>query len=520
MNSKLISGILAAALLFSIGCTKRFDSINQNPNSPQQVENVQFLLPAIIKNSVRNYSYISQFGASVCGDYYANQFNSQFSDAWTASATEGSFLWNLFDQLRDAENMRILSHDKGLKNNEGVALVLMCWMFEVITDNYGDMPFSQALKGKTDGNFTPVYDRQEDIYYGLMDSLKVANTLLTDGFDPINADILMNGSALRWREFANGLRLRLLMRMSGVASSKIDVGAEMNAIVADPASFPLFASNADQAALSFTEELNNEFPAYHNPPIGDYHLSTTLESNLKNLNDPRIAYFAMPTLNTYGTGSPAYLGVPNSITPSEETNYNGGSNNQSQEAPILMPYLGYPLYASKTAAQGLLMTYSDVQFILAEAKERGLITAGDDAATYYMNGIQQQFAYDASRLDVLNQSIPADDHHFPKSSDIMPDPSYYTQPGVAYTGSTEEKLYKIRIQRWFSLFYTGFEGWSEWRRTGVPKETMTRDNSQIAAWPRRTRYPLNEQTVNAINYADAIKIQGPDDLLTPLWWNK
>jgi hypothetical protein len=520
MSSKLITGSMAFLLLFSAGCTKRFDTINQNPNSPQQVENVQLLLPAIIINSVRNYAYAAQFQASTCGDYYANQYTSQFSDAWTASQTESSFLWNLFNQLKDVENYRLLSIEQGDRNNEGVALVLRCWMFQVMTDNFGDMPYSQAVQGKTSGNFEPAYDKQEDIYSALMDSLKAANTLLANGEDPINSDILMGGSAMRWREFANGLRLRLLMRMSGVTGAGIDVGSEMDAIVSDPSTYPLFASNTDQAALEFTDELNNEFPAYHNPPIGDYHLSTTFETNLKGLSDPRIAYFAMPTPATYGSGSPQYAGVPNCIGTSEST-YGGGANFQSQESPVLMPYLGYPLYASKTAAQGLMLSYSEVQFILAEAKERGLISGGSDAATYYMNGVNDQFAYDESRLDVLNQGISASDHDFAKSSDIVPPASYFTQPGVAYTGTTDEKLYKIRIQKWFALFYTGFEGWSEWRRTGVPKETTIGPDSAIPEWPRRARYPLSEQTINSDNYAKAVQAMGgSDDLVTRVWWNK
>lgn len=519
MNAKIFTGSMALGLLFTIGCTKRFDDINQNPNGPQQIANEQLLVPAIIKNSVRNYAYISQFGAGVVGDYYANQYNSGFDDAWTASQTEGGFLWNFFDQLKDVENLRVLSHQKGDKNNEGVALVLRSWMFQVMTDNFGDMPCSKAVHGKSTGNFAPVYDKQEDIYYALMDSLKVANTLLATGTDPINSDILMGGSALRWREFANGLRLRMLMRMSGVTGAKINVGTEMNTIAGDAVTYPLFTSNADQAALQFTTELNNEFPAFHNPAIGDYHLSTTLKTNLNNLNDPRIAFFAMPTPASYGTGSPQYGAVPNGYG-TAESSYGGGTNFQSQESPILMPLVGYPLYASPIAAQGLLLTYAEVQFILAEAKERGLITVATDAATYYMNGINDQFAYDGSRLDVLNQAIPSTDHHFAKSSDIAPGAGYFTQPGVAYTGTTDEKLYKIRIQKWFALLYNGFEGWSEWRRTGVPKETVIGSASAISAWPRRTRYPLSEQTINTVNYKAALQVQGPDDLLTKMWWNK
>lgn len=519
MKSNFFIGGMAMLLLFSASCTKNFETINQNPNNPQEIQNEQLLIPAIIKNSVRNYAYISQFGASVVGDYYANQYNSGFDDAWTASQTEGGFLWNFFDQLRDVENLRLLAMRKGDRNNEGVALVLRSWMFQVITDNFGDIPYSQAVQGKISGIFAPAYDRQEDIYYALMDSLKAANMLLATGTDPINSDILMGGNILRWREFANGLRLRLLMRMSGVTNAKINVGTEINTIASDPATYPLFASHTDQAALQFIGELNNEFPAYHNNPIGDYHLSTTFKTNLDILNDPRIAYFAMPTPSSYGSGNPAYGAVPNGYG-TGESNYNGGPNFQSQESPILMPYLGYPLYASKTAAQGMILSYAEVQFILAEAKERGLITGGSDAATYYMNGITDQFAYDASRLDVLNEGIPASDHNFAKSSDIAPPPSYFTQPGVAYTGSSAEKLYKIRLQKWFALFYTGFEGWSEWRRTGVPTQTKIGPASAISEWPRRTRYPLSEQTVNTANYNAAVLAQGPDDLLTRMWWNQ
>lgn len=518
MRTNIFLGGITASLLLLAGCTKRFDSINSNPNSPQQVENPQLLIPSIIKNSVRNYSYGSEFTAAVCGDYYTDQYTSEFKDAWTPGQTAGNFRWDFFEQLRDAENLRILSHNKGYANNEGIALILRSWLFQVITDNFGDIPYSDALQGKTSGNFAPKYDTQETVYYSLLDSLKRANTLLASGKDPINSDILLGNSALRWREFANGLRLRLLMRISSKTNLKINVATEMQSIVGDANTNPLFTSHEDQAALNFLEEQNNEFPAYHNNPINDYHLSTTFESNLKSISDPRIAYYAMPTAASAGTNNLVYAGVPNGIGTSE-SNYNGGPNFQSKVAAILQPDPAFPGKASKTAAQGLLLTYAEVQFILAEAKERGLITTGD-AGTYYMNGINDQFDYCASRLDVLNKNIPSTDHTFPKSADIAPSAGYFTQSGVAYTGTSDEKLYKIRQQKWFALFYNGYEGWSEWRRTGVPKEIKAGPNSAIAEWPRRARYPLSEQTVNTANYDDALKVQGPDDLVTHLWWNR
>ena len=512
MKSNIMKAALACMVLFAAGCTKNFQNINKDPNSAEDVENPQLLIPSIIKTAVRNYSYAAEFTASAAGDYYANQYTTGFDDAWTPGQTEGNFLWNLYEQLRDVENLRILSHNNGYANNEGVSLVLKAWMFQVMTDVFGDLPFSQAIQGKTEGNFAPKFDGQDSVYYGMMDMLKTANTLLTTGTDPINSDILMGGSALRWREFANGLRLRLLLRISGKTGLPINVGSEMNAIVSDPVTYPLFTSYQDQAALEFLSELNNEFPAYHNNPIGDYHLSTTFEAELDSINDPRIAYYASPTPASVQAGTPAFGGVPNCIG-TIESSYNGGTNYQSQVAPVLQPLANTAgLTASPTAAQGLLLTYGEVQFILAEARELGLITVGD-AATYYMNGILDQFAYLESRLNVAGFA-------YPQASDITPGASYFTQPGVAYTGTQDYKLYKIRRQKWFALFYNGFEGWSEWRRTGVPNETKIGPASSISAWPRRTRYPLSEQTVNADNYNAAVQAQGPDDLLTRVWWNK
>jgi len=499
-----------AALLALPGCSKNFEEINKNPNGAQEVQNPQFLLPGFIKNSIRSYSYTSEFTASVAGDYYANQYTSGFDDAWTPGQTQGNFLWSFYDQLRDVENMRILSHDKQFPNNEGVALVFRCWLFQVMTDIFGDLPYTEALQGKTTGNFSPKFDKQEVVYYSLIDSLDRANTLLSTGQDAINADILMGGSALRWRMFANGLRLRLLMRISGKTGLQIDVPALMNAIASDPDKYPLFASHEDQAALNYLNEQGNEFPAYYNNPVNDYHLSTTLEGNLKRLSDPRIRYYAQPTSASVAAGTPEYGGVPNGIG-TLESSYGGGTNNQSQVSPVLQPASAFS-QASKTAAQGLLLTYAEVQFILAEARERGLISTGD-AETYYMNGINDQFAYLASRLQVGGFT-------YPSPADIAPSPSYFTQPGVAYTGSTDDKLYKIRLQKWFALFYNGFEGWAEWRRTGVPRETAPGPKSAISVWPERARYPLSEQTINSQNYDDALTVQGPDDLVTPVWWNK
>jgi hypothetical protein len=510
MKTYILIGAFLTGLLFVTGCTKDFEETNRNPNSPQQVDQPQLLLPAILKNSVRSYFYSAMTRGNIVGDYYANQYVSGFDNAWAPSEVQGYFLWDNFDRLRDVENLLVLSRKKQLQRFEGVGLVMKVWLFQVMTDIYGDIPFKEATGAKTGGVFLPVFDTQEDVYYGMLEMLKTANALLANGKDGLSGDIMLDNKPLRWRMFANSLRLRLLMRISGKTKLKVDVAAEINAIVDDPAQFPVFTSNEDQATFSFLNDAGFELPGFNDAPLNDIHLSVTMEKHLKALNDPRINYFARPTPAGIREGKIIFGGVPNGIAAATEAVYNGGRDFQSAISPALLPLASFP-QASKTAAQGMLMTYAEVQFILAEARERGLLRSGN-AAAYYLNGIKDQFTYLGSRI--------AGKFDFPKVADITPADAYYTQEGVAYSGTSAEKLSKIRLQKWFALFNNGFEGWSEWRRTGVPAEIKAGANSAINAWPRRARYPISEQRLNQNNYQAAIGRQGADDMLTNIWWDK
>ena len=155
------------------------------------------------------------------------------------------------------------------------------------------------------------------------------------------------------------------------------------------------------------------------------------------------------------------------------------------------------------------MSYSELQFILAEAREKGFITTGN-AETYYLNGIRNQFTYYSSRIP--------DSFTLPTAAQVIPPSTYYTQEGVAYTGSQEEKLRKIYIQKWLALFLNGGEAWSHWRRTGVP--TITPAPNSVGYIPVRYIYPADEQRLNEENYSSAIGLLGgPDELTTKLWWD-
>ena len=163
-----------------------------------------------------------------------------------------------------------------------------------------------------------------------------------------------------------------------------------------------------------------------------------------------------------------------------------------------------------------MLSYSEVQFILAEAAEKGYISGGSTAAgTYYTNAIKDQFAYYASR-------IPANfgtSYLKLTSANVTADDTYFKQSTVAYAGTADQKLEKIAIQKWISLYMVGYEAWSEWRRTGIPNIPVGSVGPGYV--PRRMFYPADELRINVSNYTKGVSLLGgADDLKTHVWWDK
>jgi hypothetical protein len=154
------------------------------------------------------------------------------------------------------------------------------------------------------------------------------------------------------------------------------------------------------------------------------------------------------------------------------------------------------------------MNYSELQFILAEAREKGMITTGT-ADGYYTNGITANFDYWKALVPSqynVNVNMPV---------------GYLTQAQVAYTGTQVEKLAKIALQKWVSLYFNGLEAWFDWRRTGMPAIVPGPANLNANKVPLRYIYPLNEQSLNGVNRLKAVTAQGgTDDLNTKMWLTK
>lgn len=510
---KLTTLILFAALLMA-GCTKHFEGINTNPNSPDAVTNPGLLLPNVIRSSVNSELYSSYARGSIVANLLASDFASNFSN-WSRNDADGYFLWGYYNHIRDLNDLINLADAQGLSNYKGIALVLRAWLFQSLTDIYGPIPFREAANAKFQNISTPKYEKQEDVYPGLLADLDEANTLLGTSSETVIGDILYSGATDKWKKFSTALMLRILMRESG----RVDVSAQMKSIVGNASKYPMFTSYQDQAALTYLEDRLDNYSPFYNSGNGetDTKITKQLLGFFDDMNDPRIPVYALPTPES------AAADANGNRPPSSQFEYNGelngngqflNANGSSAFGMLWMSSQYSPALASKTAAQGIIISYSEVQFILAEAAQKGLIDGGTSAAeTYYLNGIKDQFAYWASRIP----GTFASSYLELTPAEVIPPDSYYTQASVAYTGPDQEKLEKIWKQKWISLYMVGFEAWSEQRRTNYPAIPIGPVGPGYI--PSRMLYPADETRINVTNYNEAVSWLGADDLQSHVWWD-
>lgn len=479
-----------------MGCTSDFEEINKNPNNPEVVT-PDLLLSGVQRDMIGTVlGEAWGIGNIVVQHTAKNQFVNEDRYLWG----ELNSIWNgVYDNMRDVQAMISLSETTNETNYKGVALIMRAWMFSLATDCYGDVPYSQAIKAKLDGIYYPVYDSQEDIYEGILADLEEANTLLKNALN-VKGDLIYNGNVSKWRKLANSLRVRYLMRIS----DRVDVSADLQAIMSDPANNPVFEGspgkwNEDNAVYTYLSNSPDQFPLYSTRigSFNEFRASKTMMDKLVGLNDVRYKVFFRPTPETEATASTAddvYVGIPNGMDDVSALTYNGGPQFQSRIG--ILYYEQAVSEAGKAVAKGVIMTYAELQFILAEARERGLITVGD-ASAYYANGINASFSYYGLTMDG----------------------AYITQPDVAYSGTLAEKLEKIGTQKWISFYYQGMEAWFDWRRTGYPVLVASVDNQNEDRIPVRFIYPIIEQSLNASNRSSAVSRQGSDDINTKVWWD-
>lgn len=465
-------------LITSQSCTENFKEINKNPNTPAANEaNPALLLPKILFE-VGNMMTASEawgFGNTVAQLVATNNFTGNDIYNWgTRSGT-----WNTFYRnMRDANNLILLGEQQANPAYQGAGILLRSWMLANLTEMWGDVPYSQALKGKED-EFSPVYDNQSDIYKTLLADLKKASNLLSQGGNMVG-DIMYGGNTTKWEQLANALQLRYIMRTEkkwgelGI-NGPIEIQNLIN-------SNTLLKSNDDNGAIPYLEG-TNRWPL-NTSRVGSFdekRMSQRIETVLKATNDPRMKVLFRPVDNPE---SNEYIGVPNGLSEDNASNFNGGAKNQSR--------LGTRFREEAATVEMIIMHFSEQQFILAEA-----------AIKEYIDGNVE---------DLYNSAIASNMAYY----GIMDATTFLADASVKLTGNNEENLEKIATQKWLAFFMVGNEAWYDFRRTGLPA-LVPGPNALFEEVPVRLQYPSTEQVLNADNYQSVIQSQGPDEIDTKMW---
>jgi hypothetical protein len=464
---KSLIKILSLILIFS-SCTKDFEELNTNHNSPTDVS-PQNLLPTVIFNIANsNVSTAYDFG-EVISQYGARyEYISKDLYIWNSSSSFWFYSW-----LQNISDIKAKAKLSGNENYEAIALILESYMIAISTDAYGPVPYSEANKGE-EGLYSPKYDSQQEVYNKIFENLESANKIINEE-DKVKGDILYNGNMSKWRKFANSLYIRYLVRIS----NKTDVTSKLQQIVGNPSTYPLFTSNADNATYYYSGSFPNISPVTDgNGREYEYHIvvpSTTIIEQLKATGDPRLDQWFDPKDDVQGNWIGLQPGLPIDKI-GEPTDYCRRADE----------------YFYKTnKISSLLMTYSELNFLLAEARMRNLINS-ESTQHFYNKGVEASFEQWGVEMptDFLNTSAPF----------------------------SEANLF---TQKWLALYHVNCEAWFDWKRTGKPAFLKagpgTQNDGKI---PKRLIYPTEEQSLNKINYDSAIQsIGGSDNINAKIWWD-
>ncbi len=477
VTTVLFTGIMSS-------CTKDFDEINTNPNLiTEDVVKINGLFTQVVANSATG-TFGGRVGEFINftnpGDGFRLFFDYDYEGFFKGYYT--GYLSNI------SEIIRLTSGNDKLSNKNAIAKIYGVWLWQTLTDRFGDIPFSQAVLGFENTILQPAYDTQESIYKQLFTNLKDATAQLSD--DPGkesfgSADLIYGGNVDLWRRFANSLRLRMAIRVryKDQALAQSNIGEVINA--------PLITAD-NQSAKLLSEANASANQGYYNPfrymidisYSNGLRLGFTPVELLKTKNDPRLAiYFNPSTLGSVWRGSPVNRGT--------------GQNTDRYSTDSLS--LVGDFFRTQQFRYNLLSA-AEVSFLKAEAALFGL-SGGGDAQVLFQEGIQNAMKmYNVVQADIN---------------------TFLAGPAGTLVGTNEEKLKQIIEQKYIALIFQGDEAWAEYRRTGYPLIWIGNDDTNTGGTiPRRLTYPLNEYFINETNVTGAAgRLQGGDELTSRVWWD-
>lgn len=464
--------LLIISSLFIASCTsdESYENLNRDPNNPTQVSSdalftsaTKSLFDQMESTNVNTnvFRLLSQYWTETT---YIDESNYDLNTRNIPQNHWGEMYRDILFDLQDAKNLTTSDKQKGMIS------VMEVYAWQQMVDTFGDVPYFTALQGAAEP--TPAYDDDAAIYADLLVRIDDAIAKINgSGAAYTGADIIFNGDIAKWNKFANSVKFKLAMRMADADNAKAQTAAQQ-AVAAG-----VLSSNSDNVTLTYLPTTPNTNPLWVDlvqSGRSDFVVTNTVVDYMNTIADPRRPMYFDDNL-----GAGIYVGGPY------------GDNNTFANYSHIGEVMHDPTF------RGVLLDYSEVQFLLAEAVERGY-SVGGTAASHYTAGIT------ASMTD---WGVAA--------SDIT---TYLANPAVAYGTAAGTWKQKIGKQFWLAMYNRGFEGWCIYRKFDAPTMNVAAESGLPV--PNRYTYPLNEPTLNKTNYDIAAIAIGGDLQSTKVFWDK
>ncbi|MDA9087024.1 SusD/RagB family nutrient-binding outer membrane lipoprotein [Polaribacter sp.] len=476
---KKINIILYTFLSFAIftGCDEGFEELNVDPNSSTAVP--AHLLLGGTQLTYMNTMYSAQLGGDM-GACWAQQWSKvQYNDEARYVPRRGNMdaVWrNMYSSIiSEANAMYNLADAEDNSVLKGASLVMQAVGYQTLVDFFGPIPFTEAINGDI---LQPAYDTEATVYAGIITMLTDASALLATGNGSITAssDLFYAGDASKWKKLANSLMFRALMRISSTPENQ---NSKMQGLMGK-----MFASNEDNAQITYLGAAPDANPIWEtivNGNRAEYKINSVIVDILNGLNDERLAVYAGTNASGAIVGKPSGFGAATTL-PNEALGYT-----YANISPLGDKYLTATL-------PGVLMSYSQLSFLVAQAANEGYISGGIPmASAWYRQGIAASFAFNG-----------------------ISSATYLAQEAINFSTQSDARS-KIATQEWIALFGQGFESWTEWRRNKIPVLTAAAEGD-INEIPSRFYYPTTEPSLNGASYNAGVAVIGGDKLTSKLIW--
>jgi len=511
-----IAGLIVGGVMIT-SCKKDITDLNENPNALSAVDALSL---KYVFSASQYYGIMAGTGNGGTYQLFQSLFTDQRAQYFSCVQTKfpsdrnimvGSWLNRSWDQfyIGQSQLAEVLKHTApgaALENPTiyAIAQVWKVYTYQLLTDAYGPLPYSEAGNKKNE----VLFDGQREIYMDFIKTLRESSVTLSQA-DAVSGlgdgDLIYGGDTKKWLRFANSLRLRIALRISAVEPAM----ARKEAEEVTAATGGLLQVAGDNAFLKVSNNTPNPLAAISN--WGEFRMSAAMQSILQGYDDPRLPMYFSPAKN-----SGKFKGVRNGLSIAQMQVVGNTADDNSN----LAIKIGFQ---NKGLAPFPIMVTAETYFLLAEAKLKGWFVGQQTAKQYYELGVKASMEQWGIENTVGNAYVEST--RTPAVLGDMFQTPALTDIPVKFSASADKQLEQIITQKWLALFPQSPEAWAEYRRTGFPKlyPRINNENPEASTDPNsvhRLTYPPNISALDPKGYASAVeKLGGKDNVQTRVWWD-